>query len=122
MEGDALILSCALVDTHRYCISGDWICLGIFKADAWIILILQDGIPRTAYKGVVVFRYQTPRRIFLVGPDSLRQLGIKDPWYRKGWYLDTIDFLFCFVLFCTSVFKKFNITDDYVYVYVVVKQ
>ncbi|KAH9694317.1 hypothetical protein WN943_023971 [Citrus x changshan-huyou] len=39
----------------------------------------KDGIPRTAYKGVVVFRYQTPRRIFLVGPDSLRQLGIKDP-------------------------------------------
>ncbi|KAH9654780.1 hypothetical protein WN944_028374 [Citrus x changshan-huyou] len=38
----------------------------------------KDGIPRTAYKGVVVFRYQTPRRIFLVGPDSLRQLGIKD--------------------------------------------
>eukprot|EP00262_Sarcandra_glabra_P006811 TRINITY_DN19367_c0_g1_i1.p1 TRINITY_DN19367_c0_g1~~TRINITY_DN19367_c0_g1_i1.p1 ORF type:complete len:444 (+),score=97.68 TRINITY_DN19367_c0_g1_i1:275-1606(+) len=37
----------------------------------------KDGIPRTAYKGVVVFRYQTPRRIFLVGPDSLRQLGIQ---------------------------------------------
>ncbi|KAJ4965980.1 hypothetical protein NE237_017829 [Protea cynaroides] len=37
----------------------------------------KDGIPRTAYKGVVVFRYQTLRRIFLVGPDSLRQLGIK---------------------------------------------
>ncbi|KMZ57737.1 Alpha-1,3-mannosyl-glycoprotein 2-beta-N-acetylglucosaminyltransferase, family GT13 [Zostera marina] len=36
----------------------------------------KDGIPRTAYKGVVVFRYQTSRRIFLVGPDSLRQLGI----------------------------------------------
>ncbi|KAK9287578.1 hypothetical protein L1049_015999 [Liquidambar formosana] len=37
----------------------------------------KDGIPRTAYKGVVVFRHQTPRRIFLVGPDSLRQLGIE---------------------------------------------
>ncbi|XP_020113363.1 alpha-1,3-mannosyl-glycoprotein 2-beta-N-acetylglucosaminyltransferase isoform X2 [Ananas comosus] len=38
----------------------------------------KDGIPRTAYKGVVVFRYnRTQRRIFLVGPDSLRQLGIK---------------------------------------------
>ncbi|XP_043711042.1 alpha-1,3-mannosyl-glycoprotein 2-beta-N-acetylglucosaminyltransferase isoform X1 [Telopea speciosissima] len=37
----------------------------------------KDGIPRASYKGVVVFRYQTPRRIFLVGPDSLRQLGIK---------------------------------------------
>ncbi|KAK6916820.1 Glycosyl transferase, family 13 [Dillenia turbinata] len=37
----------------------------------------KDGIPRTAYKGVVVFRYQTSRRIFLVGPDSLSQLGIE---------------------------------------------
>ncbi|KAL5713773.1 alpha-1,3-mannosyl-glycoprotein 2-beta-N-acetylglucosaminyltransferase [Ranunculus cassubicifolius] len=36
----------------------------------------KDGIPRTAYKGVVVFRYQTPRRIFLVAPNSLAQLGI----------------------------------------------
>ncbi|KAJ4715832.1 putative alpha-1,3-mannosyl-glycoprotein beta-1,2-N-acetylglucosaminyltransferase [Melia azedarach] len=45
---------------------------GIF--DEW-----KDGIPRTAYKGVVVFRYQATRRIFLVGLDSLRQLGIKDP-------------------------------------------
>ncbi|KAK1303836.1 Alpha-1,3-mannosyl-glycoprotein 2-beta-N-acetylglucosaminyltransferase [Acorus calamus] len=36
----------------------------------------KDGIPRTAYKGVVLFRYQGSRRIFLVGPDSLRQLGI----------------------------------------------
>uniref|UniRef100_A0A7N2N141 Alpha-1,3-mannosyl-glycoprotein 2-beta-N-acetylglucosaminyltransferase n=2 Tax=Quercus lobata TaxID=97700 RepID=A0A7N2N141_QUELO len=37
----------------------------------------KDGIPRTAYKGVVVFRYQTSRRVFLVGPDSLKQLGIE---------------------------------------------
>ncbi|XP_020530022.1 alpha-1,3-mannosyl-glycoprotein 2-beta-N-acetylglucosaminyltransferase isoform X2 [Amborella trichopoda] len=36
----------------------------------------KDGIPRTSYKGVVVFRWQTSRRIFLVGPDSLKQLGI----------------------------------------------
>lgn len=36
----------------------------------------KDGIPRTAYKGVVVFHYQTTRRIFLVGPDSLKLLGI----------------------------------------------
>ncbi|GAB4853013.1 hypothetical protein Ancab_017202 [Ancistrocladus abbreviatus] len=36
----------------------------------------KDGVPRTAYKGVVVFRYQTSRRVFLVGPDSLKQLGI----------------------------------------------
>lgn len=38
----------------------------------------KDGVPRTAYKGVVVFRYQTSRRIFLVGPDSLKQLGIQN--------------------------------------------
>ncbi|KAB1199294.1 Alpha-1,3-mannosyl-glycoprotein 2-beta-N-acetylglucosaminyltransferase [Morella rubra] len=37
----------------------------------------KDGIPRTAYKGVVVFRYQTPRRVFLIGPDSLKKLGIE---------------------------------------------
>ncbi|AQK43229.1 Alpha-13-mannosyl-glycoprotein 2-beta-N-acetylglucosaminyltransferase [Zea mays] len=37
----------------------------------------KDGIPRTAYKGVVVFRYNSSqRRIFLVSPDSLRQLGV----------------------------------------------
>ncbi|KAK4258434.1 hypothetical protein QN277_004886 [Acacia crassicarpa] len=38
----------------------------------------KDGVPRTAYKGIVVFRYQTPRRIFLVGPESLKLLGIED--------------------------------------------
>ncbi|KAF6168162.1 hypothetical protein GIB67_011547 [Kingdonia uniflora] len=38
---------------------------------------LKDGIPRTTYKGVVVFRYQTTRRIFLVRPESLCQLGIQ---------------------------------------------
>ncbi|KAG8474007.1 hypothetical protein CXB51_034120 [Gossypium anomalum] len=38
----------------------------------------KDGVPRTAYKGVVVFRYHPPRRVFLVGPDSLRQLGIEN--------------------------------------------
>ncbi|ONK64217.1 uncharacterized protein A4U43_C07F23350 [Asparagus officinalis] len=37
----------------------------------------KDGIPRTAYKGVVVFRHQTHRRIFLLGPDSPRLLGIE---------------------------------------------
>ncbi|CAL4963264.1 unnamed protein product [Urochloa decumbens] len=37
----------------------------------------KDGIPRTAYKGVVVFRYNSSsRRIFLVSSDSLRQLGL----------------------------------------------
>ncbi|OMO59897.1 Glycosyl transferase, family 13 [Corchorus capsularis] len=38
----------------------------------------KDGVPRTAYKGVVVFRYQPPKRVFLVGPDSLQQLGIEN--------------------------------------------
>ncbi|CAL1399323.1 unnamed protein product [Linum trigynum] len=38
----------------------------------------KDGVPRTAYKGVVVFRHQTSRRVFLVSPDSLRQLEILD--------------------------------------------
>ncbi|CAL5399948.1 unnamed protein product [Camellia sinensis] len=36
----------------------------------------EDGVPRTAYKGVVVFRYQSPKRVFLVGPESLQHLGI----------------------------------------------
>ncbi|KAG0493600.1 hypothetical protein HPP92_004594 [Vanilla planifolia] len=36
----------------------------------------KDGIPRTAYKGVVVFRHQSLKRIFFVGPDSFRLLGI----------------------------------------------
>ncbi|KAF5745817.1 alpha-1 3-mannosyl-glycoprotein 2-beta-N-acetylglucosaminyltransferase [Tripterygium wilfordii] len=38
----------------------------------------KDGVPRTAYEGVVFFRYQTSRRIFLIDPDSLKQLGIAD--------------------------------------------
>ncbi|CAJ1972934.1 unnamed protein product [Sphenostylis stenocarpa] len=38
----------------------------------------KDGIPRTAYKGVVVFRHQTSRRIFLVGPESLKLLQIEE--------------------------------------------
>ncbi|KAF5443704.1 hypothetical protein F2P56_036239 [Juglans regia] len=38
----------------------------------------KDGVPRAAYKGIVVFRYQTSRRVFLIGPDSLKQLGIED--------------------------------------------
>ncbi|XP_073313689.1 alpha-1,3-mannosyl-glycoprotein 2-beta-N-acetylglucosaminyltransferase-like [Primulina huaijiensis] len=37
----------------------------------------KDGVPRTAYKGVVVVRYHPPRRVFLVGPDSLQQFGIR---------------------------------------------
>ncbi|KAL7258279.1 hypothetical protein ACSBR1_004409 [Camellia fascicularis] len=37
----------------------------------------KDGVPRTAYKGVVVFRYQTPRCVFLVGPESFQLLGIE---------------------------------------------
>ncbi|KAI7740268.1 hypothetical protein M8C21_000037, partial [Ambrosia artemisiifolia] len=39
----------------------------------------KDGVPRTAYKGVVVFRHQTSKRVFLVGPNSLQQLGIQNP-------------------------------------------
>ncbi|KAJ0844515.1 putative alpha-1,3-mannosyl-glycoprotein 2-beta-N-acetylglucosaminyltransferase [Helianthus annuus] len=38
----------------------------------------KDGVPRTAYKGIVVFRYQTSKRVFLVGPNSLQQLGIQN--------------------------------------------
>ncbi|XP_060168736.1 alpha-1,3-mannosyl-glycoprotein 2-beta-N-acetylglucosaminyltransferase isoform X2 [Lycium barbarum] len=38
----------------------------------------KDGVPRAAYKGIVVFRYQTSRRVFLVSPDSLQQLGVED--------------------------------------------
>ncbi|KAL4343325.1 hypothetical protein HN51_061626 [Arachis hypogaea] len=40
----------------------------------------KDGVPRTAYKGVVVFRYPSTsgRRVFLVGPESLKLLRIKD--------------------------------------------
>lgn len=37
----------------------------------------KDGVPRTAYKGVVVVRYHPPRRVFLVGPGSLQQFGIR---------------------------------------------
>ncbi|KAK3421204.1 hypothetical protein EUGRSUZ_H04989 [Eucalyptus grandis] len=37
----------------------------------------KDGVPRTAYKGVVVFRHPPPRRVFLVGPESFELLGIK---------------------------------------------
>ncbi|KAL5066580.1 hypothetical protein RYX36_028317 [Vicia faba] len=37
----------------------------------------KDGVPRTAYKGVVVFRYQTTRRVFLIGPESLKLLQIE---------------------------------------------
>lgn len=46
-------------------------------AEPIIFFLTQDGVPRTAYKGVVVFRYQTRKRVFLVGPESLQQLGIE---------------------------------------------
>ncbi|KAL9231792.1 hypothetical protein vseg_006966 [Gypsophila vaccaria] len=39
----------------------------------------KDGIPRAAYKGVVVFRHLNSKRVFLVGPDSLKQLGLEKP-------------------------------------------
>ncbi|XP_071691383.1 alpha-1,3-mannosyl-glycoprotein 2-beta-N-acetylglucosaminyltransferase-like isoform X2 [Rutidosis leptorrhynchoides] len=38
----------------------------------------KDGVPRTAYKGVVVFRYQSNKRVFLVGLNSKEQLGIQN--------------------------------------------
>jgi alpha-1,3-mannosyl-glycoprotein beta-1,2-N-acetylglucosaminyltransferase len=38
----------------------------------------KDGIPRTSYKGVVVFRYKGSRRVFLIRPDSLEALGWKE--------------------------------------------
>ncbi|TMX05662.1 hypothetical protein EJD97_012143 [Solanum chilense] len=38
----------------------------------------KDGVPRAAYKGIVVFRFQTSRRVFLIAPDSLQQLGVED--------------------------------------------
>lgn len=37
----------------------------------------KDGVPRAAYKGVVVFRYKSSRRVFLVSPHSLKELGIE---------------------------------------------
>lgn len=37
----------------------------------------KDGVPRTGYLGVVVFRYQGSRRVFLVGPQSFDLLGIE---------------------------------------------
>ncbi|CAK9880883.1 unnamed protein product [Sphagnum jensenii] len=36
----------------------------------------KDGIPRTSYKGVVVFRWKGPKRVFFVRDDSLQLLGI----------------------------------------------
>lgn len=65
IDGDVSILYKDQEDFER--IAGQF---GIFEE--W-----KDGIPRTAYKGVVVFRFQTPRRVFLVGPDSLKQLGVE---------------------------------------------
>lgn len=35
----------------------------------------KDGIPRAAYKGIVTFRYQTSRRVFLVGPSTSTTWG-----------------------------------------------
>lgn len=64
IDGDVSILYKDQEDFER--IAGQF---GIFEE--W-----KDGIPRTAYKGVVVFRFQTPRRVFLVGPDSLSSLGL----------------------------------------------
>lgn len=64
-----------------------------FVPDLIYSLLGQDGIPRTAYKGVVVFRYRTSKRVFFVGPDSLKQLGIEDSWIRSLDALCNIMFL-----------------------------
>jgi alpha-1,3-mannosyl-glycoprotein beta-1,2-N-acetylglucosaminyltransferase len=37
----------------------------------------KDGVPRTAYKGVVVFRWMGKKKIYFLRPDSLRLLGFK---------------------------------------------
>eukprot|EP00850_Spirogloea_muscicola_P008380 SM000044S16027 [mRNA] locus=s44:605471:610565:+ [translate_table: standard] len=36
----------------------------------------KDNVPRTAYKGVVSFRYKGPHNVFLLSPHSLKDLGI----------------------------------------------
>eukprot|EP00850_Spirogloea_muscicola_P023019 SM000323S12631 [mRNA] locus=s323:42786:47753:- [translate_table: standard] len=36
----------------------------------------KDNVPRTAYKGVVSFRYKGPHMVFLLSPHSLKDLGI----------------------------------------------
>ena len=53
-----------------------YVCHIVYNDSCFVFYFFQDGVPRAAYKGVVVFRYKSsPRRIFLVGPDSLSQLG-----------------------------------------------
>jgi alpha-1,3-mannosyl-glycoprotein beta-1,2-N-acetylglucosaminyltransferase len=37
----------------------------------------KDGVPRTAYKGVVVFRWMGKKKIYFLRPDSLKLLGFK---------------------------------------------
>ncbi|KAL7235948.1 hypothetical protein ACSBR1_019264 [Camellia fascicularis] len=52
---------------------------GIFeewkKSQPLFCVLSQDGVPRTAYKGVVVFRNQSPKRVFLVGQNLSNILG-----------------------------------------------
>lgn len=36
----------------------------------------KDGVPRTAYRGVVVFRWQTNRRVFLTASDSMARISM----------------------------------------------
>ncbi|CAL9177794.1 unnamed protein product, partial [Musa hybrid cultivar] len=48
---------------------------GIFEE--WKAISLSYQFHLIAYKGVVVFRYGGPKRVFLIGPDSLRLLGIE---------------------------------------------
>lgn len=37
----------------------------------------KDGIPRTSYKGVVVFRWKGTKKVFFIRPDSLEMLGFR---------------------------------------------
>eukprot|EP00271_Cylindrocystis_brebissonii_P006016 TRINITY_DN1853_c0_g1_i1.p1 TRINITY_DN1853_c0_g1~~TRINITY_DN1853_c0_g1_i1.p1 ORF type:complete len:649 (-),score=114.62 TRINITY_DN1853_c0_g1_i1:396-2342(-) len=39
----------------------------------------KDGVPRTGYKGVVVFRFRGKRQVYLVGPNSMTALPAKPP-------------------------------------------
>lgn len=41
----------------------------------FVLWWMQDGIPRTAYKFVVVFRWKGANRVFLTRPNSLDALA-----------------------------------------------
>ncbi|KAJ4865733.1 3-mannosyl-glycoprotein 2-beta-N-acetylglucosaminyltransferase [Raphanus sativus] len=54
----------------------------------------KDGVPRTAYKGIVVFRIQTTRRVFLDGNKEYNLTEFLPPYL----YLIVLCLLFCFPL------------------------